>query len=63
MSRILVVEDALDICTGLQFLLEDAGYEVALARNAHEALALLAKSSYDLAVVDLRMPDEAGRQA
>jgi CheY-like chemotaxis protein len=61
MSRILVVEDEFPIRLGLQYLLEDAGYEVALARNAHEALELLTRSSYDLAVVDLRMHDETGR--
>lgn len=60
MSRILVVEDEFPVRLGLQYLLEDAGYEVTLARNAHEALELLAKSRYDLAVVDLRMPDETG---
>ena len=60
MSRILVVEDEYPVRLGLQYLLEGAGYEVALAQNAHEAWELLANSSYDLAVVDLRMPDETG---
>jgi CheY-like chemotaxis protein len=55
-----VVEDEFAVRLGLQYLLEDEGYGVELARDSGEAKDLLAQTSYDLAIVDLRMPIENG---
>jgi len=61
MSRILVIEDDFAVKLGLQYLLENCGYQVDLAENARLALEKLRQSSYDLAIVDLRLPDETGQ--
>ena len=60
MSRILVVEDTLEIAESLQQHLEDEGHEVALATKAAHALALATSHSPELIVLDLGLPDRDG---
>ena len=59
-SRILVLEDDLILRESLQDLLEDEGYEVALAGNSAQALALFQEVSPDLIVFDIRMEGPDG---
>ena len=59
-ARILVVDDEDSLRRVLQVRLEDAGYEVSVARNGEEALALLLKFRHDLVLTDLRMPGISG---
>jgi two-component system alkaline phosphatase synthesis response regulator PhoP len=51
--RVLVVEDEDHLAVGLRFNLENAGYEVSLARSADEALAAIAAGPVDLVVLDV----------
>jgi DNA-binding response OmpR family regulator len=60
MSRILVVEDSLDIAEGLQRSLEYDGYEVSLATKAAHALAVATSDRPALIVLDLGLPDRDG---
>jgi DNA-binding response OmpR family regulator len=60
MSRILVVEDSLDIAEGLQRSLEYDGYEVSLATKAAHALAVATSDKPALIVLDLGLPDRDG---
>jgi DNA-binding response OmpR family regulator len=60
MSRILVVEDSLDIAEGLQRSLEYDGYEVSLATKAAHALAVATSDKPDIIVLDLGLPDRDG---
>ena len=60
MSRILVVEDSLDIAEGLQRSLEYDGYEVSLATKAAHALAVATSDRPELIVLDLGLPDRDG---
>jgi DNA-binding response OmpR family regulator len=60
MSRILVVEDSLDIAEGLQRSLEYDGYEVSLATKAAHALAVATSDRPSLIVLDLGLPDRDG---
>jgi DNA-binding response OmpR family regulator len=60
MSRILVVEDSLDIAEGLQRSLEYDGYEVSLATKAAHALAVATAERPALIVLDLGLPDRDG---
>ncbi len=60
MAHILVVDDE-DlvrgmICTALQ----RAGHRIAEAANGAEALALLGRERFDLAIIDLIMPEKEG---
>jgi DNA-binding response OmpR family regulator len=60
MSRILVVEDSLDIAEGLQRSLEYDGYQVSLATKAAHALAVATSDKPELIVLDLGLPDRDG---
>ena len=60
MSRILVVEDTLDIAEGLRRSLEYDGYEVSLATKAAHALAVATSDRPQLIVLDLGLPDRDG---
>jgi CHAT domain-containing protein len=65
MARILVVDNEPDWRTTLQGLLVDEGYQVITARDESEALATIVQTSFDLAIVDMRLhgdtvDDESG---
>jgi signal transduction histidine kinase/DNA-binding response OmpR family regulator len=54
--RILYMEDDAGLARLLQKKLEQAGYEVDIAYNGEEGLAMYAKGSYDVVAVDQNMP-------
>ena len=58
--RILVVEDDEDMRENLRRILMGAGYEVHLAQNGAEAIAVLEKHRYHLVLTDLVMPGMGG---
>ena len=58
--RILVVDDEYGVRSGIRLILEDEGYEVAAAATGAEALALLGRTEYDVALLDYRLPDIDG---
>jgi hypothetical protein len=55
-QRILIVDDESDIALILKLQLEDAGYETLRARDGLEALAMLERETFDLVLLDIRMP-------
>jgi two-component system chemotaxis sensor kinase CheA len=57
---ILVVDDSLTTRMLEQSILESAGYEVALAASAEEALGKAAEQAYGLFIVDVEMPGMNG---
>ena len=59
-TRILVVDDDTDILEFLQESLTAAGYEVDAASSAGDALELIRADTYDVAVLDLHLPDMDG---
>jgi CheY-like chemotaxis protein len=62
MSRILIAEDSATQAQQIQFMLEDAGYDVDVAANGVEALAAIGLQTPDLVVTDLEMPEMNGLQ-
>ena len=58
--RILVVDDDPGIRELVRNVLERAGYEVATARDGSQAIMLLAKSDYDVVLLDVMMPGVNG---
>lgn len=60
MKRLFLLEDDLSLINGLSFALKKQGYEVTVARTTREADALWAKETYDLAVLDVSLPDGSG---
>jgi PAS domain S-box-containing protein len=58
--KILVVDDEKGLRIGVQRLLEMEGYEVDVAENGTEGIELGTNNEYDLAIIDLKMPDIEG---
>lgn len=56
MSRVLVVEDDLDIRELVASVLAEHGHEVASAGDGREALGLLSAFAADVILLDMRMP-------
>lgn len=56
MQRILVVEDDFDIQELLQNFLQETGYEVDIAGDGVEALAIFIDGKYDLILLDIMLP-------
>ncbi len=59
-ARILVVDDEYGVRSGIRQILEFEGYEVEDAGTGAEALTLLGKNDYDVALLDYRLPDIDG---
>jgi diguanylate cyclase (GGDEF)-like protein/PAS domain S-box-containing protein len=59
-ARILVVDDEPRLLTTLATLLRDNGYDVTEAGGGKAACAQVNRQSFDLALLDLRMPDVDG---
>lgn len=57
---ILVVDDEADICANLRDILSEFGYQVDTATNGASALELVDRGSYDVALLDLKMPGMSG---
>lgn len=60
MSRILLVEDDPLIVKNLSLLLRSEGFSVAHAGSQKEAAALLSGGAFDMALVDISLPDGSG---
>lgn len=60
MSKILVVEDDLTLSAGLCFELDAGGYLTVPAYTCQKARLLLKKDSFDLALMDVNLPDGSG---
>ena len=60
MKRLFLLEDDLSLINGLSFALKKQGYEIIVARTTLEADALWEKGEYDLAVLDVSLPDGSG---
>jgi DNA-binding response OmpR family regulator len=59
-ARILVVDDEAAIRLTMNMLLRRNGYTVTTAARGEEALGLLAQHSFDLLLLDLKMPGLSG---
>jgi DNA-binding response OmpR family regulator len=55
-KKILIVDDEENIVISLEFLIEQAGYELQIAKNGEEALAQVASFAPDLMLLDVMMP-------
>lgn len=60
MSRLLLVEDDLDVRSAMEQMLADAGYEIETAETVLVADELLDHERFDLVVTDGRLPDGHG---
>jgi DNA-binding response OmpR family regulator len=58
--RVLIADDEPNIVTALEFLLGRRGYDVRVANNGHEALALVASYAPEVVLLDVTMPRMSG---
>ena len=58
--KVLVVDDELDTAQTLWLILESSGFRVDIFTDPKEALGTFIPAYYDLAVIDVRMPDMNG---
>ncbi len=59
-KRILVADDNAALALVVRFHLEQAGFQVTVARNGKEAWKLLQSQAFDLLVTDQQMPELSG---
>jgi DNA-binding response OmpR family regulator len=57
---ILIVDDEPRICESLTTLLKTRDYDVTTANCAQDALALIDEKPFDLAILDVHLPDMMG---
>ena len=55
-ATILIVDDEYAVARGLQYALEQEGYQVTIAGSGEEALSVAGDLAPDLVVLDVRMP-------
>ncbi|MDR0248147.1 MAG: response regulator transcription factor [Oscillospiraceae bacterium] len=59
-TEILIVEDDAIIASGLEYALTQEGYSVARAQSVKEAAGAAARRRFDLALLDMQLPDGTG---
>ncbi len=60
MSRILLLEDDIMIASGILYALETEGYETNHATGIKDARSLIEHYKFDLAIIDMQLPDGTG---
>lgn len=60
MSKILVVDDELDIALLIKDVLEDEGFSTTAIDSSKKALELVQKEKFDLILLDVMMPEMSG---
>lgn len=59
MMRLLIIEDSVALATNLKEIFDLEGYSTSVALNGHSGLEL-ARKGFDVALVDIRLPDMLG---
>lgn len=60
MAKVLVVDDEPNIVLSLEFLMEQAGFEVVTAEDGEQALARVGDTQPDLLLLDISLPGISG---
>ncbi len=59
-KKVLIVDDEPNIVTSLEYLMKKSGYEVKIARNGDDAMALVASFLPDVVLLDVMLPRKSG---
>jgi DNA-binding NtrC family response regulator len=54
--RVVVVDDERVVCSNVSAFMEDEGFSVSSATSGEEALNLISRQKFDIAIVDMRLP-------
>ena len=60
MTRILLIDDDLNLCKVIEYQLQKAGYEVKSANSGKEGLEHFKQNNLDVVITDIQMPDISG---
>jgi signal transduction histidine kinase len=58
--KLLVIDDEIGICEGIQRVLEPEGFQVEIALDGRTALEMIRKNGFDLILIDVKMPQISG---
>jgi DNA-binding response OmpR family regulator len=59
-KRVLVVDDDNEIVESVRYALESKGYDVLVARDGNQGLAMAEREDPDLVILDMMMPKRSG---
>ncbi len=59
-KKLFLLEDDLSLINGLTFAIQKQGYEIDVARTTAEAESLWDKDKYNMAILDVSLPDGSG---
>lgn len=59
-DKVLIVDDEPNIVISLEFLMQQAGYEIAIAKDGQQALEALDSFQPDLVLLDVMLPHKTG---
>lgn len=59
-QRILLVDDDTEIIESLKYALSAKGYEILIARDGNQGLAMADRENPDLVILDMMMPKRSG---
>ena len=59
-KRILLVDDDMEIIESMRYALEAKGYEILVARDGNQGLAMAEREDPDLVILDMMMPKRSG---
>ncbi len=59
-KRVLLVDDDAEIIESMRYALEAKGYEVLVARDGNQGLAMAETENPDLLILDMMMPKRSG---
>jgi len=60
LEKILIVDDEPNICRGCEMILAENGYDVDISFSGQEGLGKILNGSFDLILLDIRLPDISG---
>ena len=59
-KRILLVDDDFEIIEAMRYALEAKGYQILVARDGNQGLAMAEREDPDLVILDMMMPKRSG---
>ncbi len=59
-SKVLLVDDDVEIIESIKYALEGEGMEIVVARDGNQGLALAERENPDLMILDMMMPKRSG---
>ncbi len=59
-KRVLLVDDDAEIIESIRYALESKGYEIFIARDGNQGLAMAESEDPDLVILDMMMPKRSG---